>query len=157
MDSNITKVSKLCSKITMDIQESDTESDKAKSILADLCDAVKTLSQVQGEIVKRLYSTEENIQSTYEGKSSYSAVAAANSKSAGPSQPTHTRRLPVGGLVKMSMDKQGKPAQVIKETEEVTESPEEAKSISLRKLLRTLKDPPFASTWTWAMCHCRTR
>jgi hypothetical protein len=137
MDSNITKVSKLCSKITMDIQESDIESDKAKSILADLCDAVKTLSQVQGEIVKRMYSTEENTQTTYEGKSSYSAVAAANSKSAGPPQPTHTRRLPAGGLVKMSMDKQGKPAQVTKVTDEVTESPEEAKK---RKFAEAIKD-----------------
>ncbi len=53
MESNISKVSNLCNKITMDIQESDIESDKAKSILADLCEAIKTISTVQGELVKK--------------------------------------------------------------------------------------------------------
>jgi hypothetical protein len=53
MESNITKVSNLCSKITMDIQESDIESDKAKSIMSDLCEAIKTISQVQSELVKK--------------------------------------------------------------------------------------------------------
>jgi hypothetical protein len=56
MESNISKVSNLCNKITMDIQESDIESDKAKSILADLCEAIKTISTVQGELVKKHYS-----------------------------------------------------------------------------------------------------
>jgi hypothetical protein len=60
MESNISKVSTLCNKITMDIQESDIESDKAKSILADICEAIKTISTVQGELVKKYYSKEEN-------------------------------------------------------------------------------------------------
>ncbi len=126
MESNITKVSNLCSKITMDIQESDIESDKAKSIMSDLCDAIKTISQVQSELVKKVYNMEDSIQSSNDGKISYSA-AAANGKSAGSSQPTHTRRLPAGGLVRMSMDKQGKPSQVIKITDEPVETTEEAK------------------------------
>jgi hypothetical protein len=135
MESNITKVSNLCNKITMDIQESD-ESDKAKSIMSDLCEAIKTISQVQSELVKKVYNTEDSIQSTSDGKFSYSAVA-ANGKSAGTGQPTHTRRLPAGGLVRMSMDKQGKPSQVIKVTDEPVETPEETKK---RKFVEAIKE-----------------
>jgi hypothetical protein len=141
MESNITKVSNLCNKITMDIQESDIESDKAKSIMSDLCDAIKTISQVQSELVKKVYNMEDTIQTSSlppsnDGKISYSAAAAIG-KSAGSSQPTHTRRLPAGGLVKMSMDRQGKPSQVIKITDEPKETPEETKK---RKFVEAIKD-----------------
>ena len=54
MESNIEKVSKLCNKITMDIQESDHVSDSSKSILSDLCEALRTESSVQKEIVAKI-------------------------------------------------------------------------------------------------------
>jgi hypothetical protein len=131
MESNISKVSTLCNKITMDIQESDIESDKAKSILADICEAIKTISTVQGELVKKCYSKEESPACEKpEGKLSYSA--AAGSKNPGTSQPSYTRRLPAGGLVKMTFDKQGKPV-----SEEVSETPEEAKK---RKFAEAIKE-----------------
>ncbi len=47
MESNISKVSSLCSKITMDIQEAGSISDPAKSILFDIVDALKAITAVQ--------------------------------------------------------------------------------------------------------------
>jgi hypothetical protein len=104
--------------------------------MSDMCDAIKTISQVQSELVKKFYNMEDTIQSSNDGKLLYSA-AAANGKSAGTSQPTHTRRLPAGGLVKMSMDRQGKPSHVIKIRDEPTETPEKAKK---RKFAEAIKD-----------------
>ena len=114
MESNISKVSALCNKITMDIQEADLISDPAKSILSDIVDALKSVTAVQCELTSRLSRPAANddvvyVSKTNEGKKlSYSTVTQSE-KSLKVPLPSHTRRLPTGGLVPLSLDNKGKP------------------------------------------------
>ncbi len=143
MESNIEKVSKLCNKITMDIQESDHVSDSSKSILSDLCEALRTVSSVQKEIVAKI-SAQSAVAESYvvhntdHGKKSYSSAAGGQSvPMVKITTATHTRRLPTGGMVQMSLDKQGKPYEKSKPQEKPAETPEETKK---RKFAEAIKE-----------------
>jgi hypothetical protein len=141
MESNIEKVSKLCDKITMDIQESDHVSDSSKAILSDMCEAIRTLKNVQSELVSKISAqaaTEQvDINIDNAGKISYSSVARNESHLKLPI-PTHSRRLPQGGLVQLTLDKTGK--QIGKssnsEKEKPAETPEETKTRKFAEAIR---------------------
>jgi hypothetical protein len=141
MESNISKVSSLCNKITMDIQEADSISDPAKSILSDIVEALKAIKNVQCELTTRFSNTASNddisyVSKTNDGKKmSYSSVT-QNEKTLKVPLPSHTRRLPSGGLVPLTLDKKGKPAgKVTPQTP--AETPEEEKK---RKFTEAIKD-----------------
>jgi hypothetical protein len=141
MESNISKVSALCNKITMDIQEADLISDPAKSILSDIVDALKSVTAVQCELTSRLSRPAANddvvyVSKTNEGKKlSYSTVTQSEKVIKAP-LPSHTRRLPTGGLVPLSLDNKGKPT--VKTTPPTpSETPEEEKK---RKFTEAIKD-----------------
>jgi hypothetical protein len=141
MESNITKVSALCNKITMDIQEADLISDPAKSILSDIVDALKSITAVQGELTSRLSRPVANddvvyVSKTNEGKKmSYSSVTQSE-KSLKVPLPSHTRRLPTGGLVPLNLGNKGKPTTKMTPPTPA-ETPEEEKK---RKFAEAIKD-----------------
>jgi len=141
MESNISKVSALCNKITMDIQEADLISDPAKSILSDIVDALKSITAVQGELTSRLSKPAANddvvyVSKTNEGKKmSYSSVTQGE-KSLKVPLPSHTRRLPTGGLVPINLGNKGKPTTKTTPPTPV-ETPEEEKK---RKFAEAIKD-----------------
>jgi hypothetical protein len=161
MESNISKVSALCNKITMDIQEADLISDPAKSILSDIVDALKSITAVQGELTSRLSRPVANddvvyVSKTNEGKKmSYSSVI-QNEKSLKVPLPSHTRRLPTGGLVPINLGNKGKTTTKTTPPTPV-ETPEEEKNVSLLRLSRMRRGPPSASTSTWVTSHCKTK
>ena len=144
MKSSISKVTSLCDKIRIDIQKSDIESDDNKSILSDICDALRHIATVQDELCTRMSdltssSTVSEPQKSYNGgKKSYSDAILT-----GSSQPAHTRGrplltrgLPAGGLRHKTTNSRGEfPNGEASDQEE--ESPEETKK---RKFAEAIKD-----------------
>jgi len=133
LESNILKVSQLCNKITMDVQESDLLNE-SKSILADIVEAVRTLADNQKAISTRL-STKFTPHDVAPAKKTYSAAAQGeySSQTNQFSRPGQTRRLPTGGLVHMNVDNNGKTGY---SAQQPTLDPEEVKKKKFADAIR---------------------